>query len=52
MVLKLDLENMSIPHEDNSVQEIIAKDVLEHINDLSKVMAEFYRILSLEEEFI
>lgn len=46
VVLKLDLENMSILHEDNSVQEIIAKDVLEHINDLSKVMAEFYRILS------
>ena len=52
VVLKLDLENMSIPHEDNSVKEIIAKDVLEHINDLPKVMAEFYRILFPEEEFI
>ena len=44
-VLKLDLENMMIPHEDNSVDKIIAQDVLEHIFDLSKVMKEFYRVL-------
>ena len=44
-VKTLDLEKMSIPHEDNSVEEIIAQDVLEHIYNLSKVMNEFYRVL-------
>ena len=44
-VIKLDLEEAKLPHASNSVEKILAKDVLEHIKDLSGVMNEFYRVL-------
>ena len=44
-VIKHDLEKMKFKHDDNSIDLINAQDVLEHVNDLSKVLNEFHRIL-------
>lgn len=51
-VIKHDLENMNLPHADNSVEKIIAQDVLEHISNLSRVMNDCHRVLKPGGEFI
>lgn len=40
-----DLEKTPYPFKDNEFDEIVAHQILEHISDLSKVMAELSRIL-------
>lgn len=39
-----DLEKFPYPFEDNSLDEIYSAHVLEHMDDLGKVMEEFTRI--------
>lgn len=51
-VIKHDLENTNLPHKDNSVEKIIAQDVLEHISNLSKVMNDCHRVLKPGGKFI
>jgi len=43
----LDLEKVPYPFESNSVEEIIAKDILEHFSyrNTKKILEEWYRIL-------
>ena len=45
-VVKLDMEKGEIPLPDNSVDEIKAKDVLEHLNDFIPIMNEMWRVLT------
>lgn len=45
-VIKLDMERDDIPLPDNSVDEIKAKDVLEHLNDFIPIMNEMWRVLT------
>lgn len=40
-----DLEKFPWPFEDNSVDEIFMDNVLEHLDDITATMNEFYRIL-------
>lgn len=40
----IDLENASLPYKDNSVDEILANHVLEHIKNLIPLIHEIYRI--------
>jgi len=43
--LKLDLEKGNLPYKDNSVDEIIATHILEHISNIIPLMNECYRVL-------
>ena len=40
----IDLEKARLPFKDNSVDEIIAEHVLEHINNFTPLMHEMYRV--------
>lgn len=42
---RVDLDSKDWPFEDNSVDEIIANEVLEHLEDVKAAMSEIYRIL-------
>ena len=44
-VIKLDMEKDKIPLPDNSVDEVRAKDVLEHLNNFIPIMNEMWRVL-------
>ena len=46
--LFLDLEKGRLPYKDNSVEEIIATHVLEHIQNIIPLMNECYRVLKKE----
>lgn len=43
--LKLDLEKGKLPYKDNSVDEILATHILEHVHSIIPLMNECYRIL-------
>jgi len=48
--LVLNLETDNLPYEDNSVDEILAKDVIEHFSfrNIEKVLREWHRVLKPE----
>ena len=43
--LVLDLEKDNIPYEDNSIDEVLATHILEHIQNIIPLMNECYRVL-------
>jgi SAM-dependent methyltransferase len=47
----MDLDKAPLPYEDNSVDEICAENVLEHINDLKHTMNECWRVLKVGGHF-
>lgn len=49
--LILDLEDGKLPYKDNSVDEIQAKHLLEHIRNLIPLMNECYRVLARKGMF-
>ena len=42
-----DLNQFPWPWDDNSISEIVAKDVIEHLDDFMKVMEELHRVLKV-----
>lgn len=50
-VKQLDLENMNIPHEDNTAEYIQMLDVLEHLKDIRHAMNECHRVLKKDGVF-